>query len=232
MRHGRWSILVFAFGVTLLTGALVWLTMQAVALERSEARARAEAKFQEAIRLALWRMESTLAPIIARESARPYFQYRSFYPADRAYNAMRSDVKPGEIVVPSPLLAGPEDPILLHFEQDARGVSSSPQVPGPEYVGLAESTYASQYDLALWKQRLGEFTKLNDVARRATFGAAMDVGSVNAIFDAAGNESGPLADAMQSLPPPSRMEDQVRKVDSAKQMESLPPENSKIGRSN
>lgn len=170
MRHGRWSILVFAIGAALMTGALVWLTMQAVELERREARARADAKFQEAIRLALWRMESTLAPIIARESSRPYFQYRSFYPAGRAYNAMRSDAKPGEVVVPSPLLAGPQEPILLHFEQDASGACSSPQVPGSEFVSLAESTYASKYELEVWKQRLGDFSRLNDAVKEPTAG--------------------------------------------------------------
>jgi len=160
VRNARWSILVFASCVALITGALVWLTVQAVGLERREAEARADAKFQEAIRLALWRMESTLAPIIARESSRPYFQYRSFYPADRAYNAMRTVAAPSEIVVPSPLLQGPQDPILLHFEQDAAGACSSPQVPGPQFVALAESTYASKYDLEIWKQRLTDFSNL------------------------------------------------------------------------
>jgi len=161
VRNATWSILVFSACVLLVTGTLVWLTLQAVDLERKEAEARADATFQEAIRLALWRMESTLAPIVARESSRPYFQYRSFYPATRAYNAMRNDLTPADVVVPSPLLAGPQEPILLHVEEDASGIYSSPQVPGPTYEALAESTYASKYQLELWKQRLSDFAALN-----------------------------------------------------------------------
>ncbi len=53
-------------------------------LDQAEAKARRQAAVEENVRLALWRMDSALAPLVAQESARPYFAYSSFLPVDRA----------------------------------------------------------------------------------------------------------------------------------------------------
>jgi hypothetical protein len=117
----RWSSLVFLAGVLAVFGALGWVTFHALRLEKAEQVARADAKHQEKIRLALWRMDATVAPILAREAARPYFEYRSFYPADTAYTRFLSKVAPGEVLVPSPLLQ-PSDPyVKLNFERMPSG---------------------------------------------------------------------------------------------------------------
>ena len=108
MRRQRWSSIVFVVCALLVLGALGWVTWHALRLERAEQQARADAAYQESIRLALWRMDSVVAPILAREAARPYFEYRSFYPADRAYTRHLSRVQPGEVLVPSALLQPPD----------------------------------------------------------------------------------------------------------------------------
>jgi signal transduction histidine kinase len=62
----------FVFGACLvLVGlALGWVTREVLALERREAKASEDARVQEAVRLALWRMDSAFAPVLAQEAMR------------------------------------------------------------------------------------------------------------------------------------------------------------------
>src|SRR5688572_32534347 len=96
--------LVFAVCALLIVGVMAGVTAIALGLDRSQAEARAQAELEEKVRLALWRMDSILAPLIVQESARPYFSYTAFLPADRAYSKMFSPLTPQEFIVPSPLL--------------------------------------------------------------------------------------------------------------------------------
>jgi len=138
-RQGTWWKW-FAFGAALVTLALVWVTSAVLDLERSEWAARADARRQEVLRLALWRMDSWLAPRLARESARPYFEYLSYYPQERAYTRMLTPIEEGAILTASPLLTFREPFITLHFQVDESGRLSSPQVPTSNHRDLAEST--------------------------------------------------------------------------------------------
>ncbi|MEO1008556.1 MAG: HAMP domain-containing sensor histidine kinase [Planctomycetota bacterium] len=101
----------------------------------------------EAARLALWRMDSALTAVLAAESARPYFHYRAFHPAERAYSAMLGPVQPGEVLVPSPLLTEVPPFVKLHFEVDAGGALSSPQAPDGNLRDLAEAEYVASDDV-------------------------------------------------------------------------------------
>lgn len=133
MRNSRrlpW--LIFAVCALLVVDGLGWVTWQMLSLERREHEAQQRASRQEAVRLALWRMDGLLSPLIATEAARPYFHYRAFYPAERPYGRMWEPVEPGEPVAASPLLAGAGDFIRLHFEGSPDGWITSPQAPeGP-----------------------------------------------------------------------------------------------------
>ena len=60
---------------------LGWVTWRTVRLER-------EGRAETAVRLALWRMDSALTPVIAQEASRPYFHYLPFYPFERAYTEL------------------------------------------------------------------------------------------------------------------------------------------------
>jgi signal transduction histidine kinase len=68
-----WS--TFAIFTILGLGALGWITREALILERAEARANRRAAYEDNIRLALWRLDSMVAPLVARESARPPQEY-------------------------------------------------------------------------------------------------------------------------------------------------------------
>jgi hypothetical protein len=86
VRRSWW--LVYGACVAVVLSAHVWVTVTVLALERSEHQARSDATHQEALRLALWRMDSWLAPLLAREASRPYFDYEPFYPQERAYTTL------------------------------------------------------------------------------------------------------------------------------------------------
>lgn len=60
-----WPIWI-GFGVCLgvVLGALLWLTVTVLGLERQAADARRQAAYEESVRLALWRMDSALAPVL------------------------------------------------------------------------------------------------------------------------------------------------------------------------
>ncbi len=148
----------FALGAALVVIALAWVTSAVLALERSEFQARADARRQEVLRLALWRMDSWLGPRLAREAARPYFEYLSYYPQERAYTRMLTPIDEGAVLTPSPLLTFREPIITLHFQIDAQGRLSSPQVPTSNHRDLAESTVLTS------EQILGCNTVLDRIA--------------------------------------------------------------------
>jgi len=137
-----WRIWV-AFGLALavLLAAMGSVTLTALRLDRAEAEARRQAALEENVRLALWRMDSSLAPLIAQENARPYFVYSPFYPAERAYTRMFAEIEPDEVLLPSPLLRQPSEFILLHFQFAPGGSLTSPQVPTGNMRDLAETGY-------------------------------------------------------------------------------------------
>ncbi|MBL9031915.1 MAG: HAMP domain-containing histidine kinase [Phycisphaerae bacterium] len=158
-RH-RVTWIVFAVCVLAVLEALGWVTWQAVRAERREREAKAQARLQEAVQLALWRMEFEIAPIMAREAARPYFHYRPFYPAERAYTRMWQEVVPGEVLVPSPLLEAAGPFVRLHFQVERDGHLTSPQAPTGNMRDLAESQYVDGEFIVLASELLDRLTPL------------------------------------------------------------------------
>ena len=137
------SFMVFAACAGAVGVSLVLLSVLSLNLERREAQARTETKFQESIRLAIWKMESVAAPVIRREASRPYFEYMPFYPTDRAYTRMFEEVRAGDVLVPSPLLTSTPTFIRLHFQIDESSRLTSPQSPEGNQLDLAEAEYVS-----------------------------------------------------------------------------------------
>ena len=67
--------LTFACFLALALGAMGWMTRTVLRLEDLQARATAAAQVEENVRLALWRMDYALSPLISQETARPYFEH-------------------------------------------------------------------------------------------------------------------------------------------------------------
>jgi len=160
-----WRIGV-VFGLCLLigAGAVAWISVATLRLDRAEAQARRQAALEENVRLALWRMDSNLAPLVAQENVRPYFQYSAFYPAERAYTRMFAELQPNEVLVPSPLLTFESPQVLLHFQVSPEGEFTSPQVPLGNNRDLAETGYRKTEQIEAATRRLAELRNLAPAA--------------------------------------------------------------------
>ena len=128
-----WQVaLLFAVAAAVLLAAMAWISSEVLRLDRAQAEAKRLALQEENVRLALWRMESALALLIAQESARPYFVYASFYLPELPYAEMLKDVSTHQRAyahLPSPILVQTSPYIRLHFQIGPDGCLTSPQVP-------------------------------------------------------------------------------------------------------
>jgi signal transduction histidine kinase len=159
-RRSFTTLLVFGACLFIVLGGVAWISLTALDLVEREKKAQMMAALEENVRLALWRMDSSIAPIIGRESARPYFAYQAFYPAERAYTRMFAEVGDGEVLIPSPLLSEEPENILLHFQIAPDGALSSPEAPVGRMRALASEKAVPEERLLDAEQRLGELRAL------------------------------------------------------------------------
>ena len=102
--------LVFGVCAVAMLAVMAWGSRRLLQLEASEKNARQEAALEENMRLALWRMETAVAPLIVRENSRPYSAYLASGNPGRGASIQR----PG---APAPL--SPASPyVRIHFEID------------------------------------------------------------------------------------------------------------------
>lgn len=178
--------LVFAGVVLLALASFAWLSRAVLGLDDAQRRQLAEAEREEKVRLALWRMDSALALLVAGEDARAPFEYRSFHSPARAWTHDNEEVAAGEFRVPSPLLAVPSTNTRLHFEFFPNRPPTSPQVP-PEAMkplvlelGIpAESLLATSNHLDALRRALVPAGKAGPSWSTALIRAA-DLGATNA----------------------------------------------------
>jgi signal transduction histidine kinase len=158
----RWQLwVVFALCLGVLLVGVGGISLAAIRLDRAEADARRQAGVEEDVRLALWRMDSAVAPLIARESARPYFVYAPLYAPERAYTRMLAEIGEGDVLVASPLLKDLPERVLLHFQVAPDGSVSSPQVPTGTARRLA-SRHTTGAEIAEAERLLRELRPLLD----------------------------------------------------------------------
>lgn len=127
----RGGLLAFVAICALVAGGLGWVTLAALRLERDALVQQAEVDHAERLRLALWRLDSRMAAILAREDSRPFNHYSAVYAPPLALSRGGTAWPHGTVLEASPLLAAELPPwMLLHFQTDARGWES-PQVLTP-----------------------------------------------------------------------------------------------------
>jgi len=153
-----WTI--FGLCLLVLAAAMGYLSVTAMDLDSAQQQAQQLAALEENVRLALWRMDSALAPFIAQENARPYFVYVPFYPAERAYTRMFAEIDIGDVLVPSALLEHKHPDVLIHFQFDPQGDLSSPQVPVGNMQDLAEVGYITHERIVASAARLSQLQQL------------------------------------------------------------------------
>jgi signal transduction histidine kinase len=129
--YGKFGgVIAFTAICGLVAGGLGWATAAAVRLEGEQLIEHADAERADRMRLALWRLDSYVAPLIAVEDGRPFNHYSAVFAAPLAYDNRGAPRPPGAVVEPSPLLtADLPDWMLLHFQLDAASGWESPQAP-------------------------------------------------------------------------------------------------------
>jgi signal transduction histidine kinase len=154
-----WSLFMVCLG--LVMAVMAWVSTTMLELDDERLRVRRQAAFEEDIRLALWRIDSTLSPLIGRENARPTRDYRPFSSAAASPVQGRvrgwGQISSGDLLAPSPLLSQAPDYILLHFELDDSDRLTSPQAPIGEMRRLAqEHQLVTGAELDRFAQQLGK----------------------------------------------------------------------------
>ncbi|MEW6358120.1 MAG: HAMP domain-containing sensor histidine kinase [Planctomycetota bacterium] len=163
--------LVFGVCLTIVLCSMGWISYTAVRLGRREAEARQQALLEEHIRLALWRMDSALLPILAEDGARPFASYSAFVTtAPRASAHVKGAPESEPVMIPSPLLTYQSDHILLHFQIDPDGNVTSPQVPTGEMRDTATKRHVKHETLIATEERLD---RLQGIVRRDELLAAL-----------------------------------------------------------
>jgi len=204
-----WTL--FAAALALVLAAMGWISLTVLRLDAQQEDAQRQAALEESVRLALWRMESSLAPIIAQENARPYFAYNSFYPAERAYDRMFNGLAYGDVLIPSGLMTFSSPRIVIHFQLGPDGKLTSPQVP----TGNTEKLALERY-LVVDNARASA-AKLEELKRElspAVFAAAMPPAEPFSLQVALRNTNAAteLEQTEQSIanPPPQQLDQQSK----------------------
>jgi signal transduction histidine kinase len=162
MRRSTPAWVVFGLCVALVVACMAWVTRAMRAADLAGALAAYEARKEESARLALWRMDSEVSGVVARESALPYFAYAAFSPAEGTYTRMFAPVRTGDALVPSPLLTEESPYALLYFQVGPDGEVTSPQVPTGTMRELAEASYTNDERIEGAARRLEDLRSVLD----------------------------------------------------------------------
>jgi signal transduction histidine kinase len=155
-RFSLW--LVFAACLAVVMAAMGWISLTAIRLDHAEAEARN-------VRLALWRIDTALTPLLAEESSQPVFVYRSFFSEGGNLGRMLNASKPGSSLIPSPLLQNSSDEVLLHFQYGPDGRLTSPELPTGSELAAAVPRYVSKAQIEETRRRLADMAGAVDRAR-------------------------------------------------------------------
>ncbi len=136
--------MVFAVFLSVMLSAMAWVSYTVLRLEQANAEVQREVAIEEVVRLALWRMDAAISPLIIEESARPYFDYVAFNPAKELFPTV--DEKNAEQLVPSPLLVNESKAVNIYFNgifgnEIETNRLSSPQVPEGKLQKWAHDNY-------------------------------------------------------------------------------------------
>lgn len=121
MRQPKLVLGLYLLLSAVVCGAMAYVTAAAVRLDHAETVAKAQALQEQNIGLALWQMDTQMAPILAEEAARTYFEYVG--PPKAAAISPPENWNGGEI----PLVRPSSEYVLLNFQWSPSLGWTSPQ---------------------------------------------------------------------------------------------------------
>jgi signal transduction histidine kinase len=140
---GKWGFgLAFCAISLLVAGGLAWATFVVLELEQQQRVAQAQAERNTRLRLALWRLDARIFPVLAREAHRPFTHYRALASVPGVLVPHGKGWQKSDILQPSPLLDEPRPNWLrLHFQvapEQAPTLWESPQAPSASDLSYLE----------------------------------------------------------------------------------------------
>ena len=145
------TAVAFTLCLVIVLTALAWVSVTVLRLEREQVTAQEQAALEENVRLALWRMDSAIAPLLAYENMRPLSDYHEIMLPLASHPSQSADQVRGSLAA-SPPLAQPAGDVLLYFQILPSGAVSSPQVP----PAAAKSNTAAETSASVAEQKVVE----------------------------------------------------------------------------
>ncbi|MCI0334248.1 MAG: HAMP domain-containing histidine kinase [Planctomycetes bacterium] len=215
-----WQVwLVFLVCVAGAGAAMAWLTQQALRADELRRAAEAETELEQRVSLAMWRMDTEFAPLVAEEVIRPPSAYRAAFVEPDLFDQQQEVQRPAQQAAPptpawrpSGLFASPSPYVVLHFEARPDGSWHSPQVPetvssaaslefgvSPDVIRERTSRLKELAGAVKLPQLVAELpdTPLPSVASTNTSIAANDAIRPDESFDAADDPFGEFDDSRQ-----------------------------------
>ena len=156
-----WQVwLAFTTSLLVAVTAVGWLSYRAIESDRADALAAEQAAREELARLAMWRLDSAAATLIAQENAQPYFAYRPLYSGRGVSDGPPRGKMAASTLRPSPLLTEKNTSVRLYFEVDSLGTFSSPSVPPADLLSSVVPAYLSAETVAANRRRLEALARL------------------------------------------------------------------------
>lgn len=154
-----WHVwLIFAICALVVLATMVWFSGHAMDGDMMRQRAERDMQREQQINLALWRMDTKLAPLIAEEAARPHYFYDSFYALDDTLNSKGQPA----LVNPSPMLFQ-NSGVRLNFDNSlSTNQWASPQVPEEKFNEVANQYGLTDEQIQENRRRLDQLAKSID----------------------------------------------------------------------
>jgi len=192
-----WQIWSVYLGCLAVVGLAVgWLSLRALQADRAEAEIRRLAALEENARLALWRMDSMLAPFIAQESARPSEWYGHPLSELRKLSEVKKKALP----------------------EEHRSLAVSSDAASEKAAGRARALSRAEVDGAAAKAQLGDVANLEQQVARADDPPERDVAPPAELpkwvllyfqFDASGRLTSPQVPESERLDHLERLEERA-----------------------
>lgn len=203
----RHAAAITAAVCALVLGGLGWATWSAVELDRVRARETWSQSVDEVRALALSRLDALMAPLLYRESARPYNHFRRYYKPTGVLLASDRSAVEESVILESPLKsAARPDWLLLYFQATEAGgepIWSSPQLEdeGEQVLSAAAIPPAARGHLAGPENWLA--------ALRDRYTPSYLLNELERAITARGESRKSLSQAAGAGPGPQRQRDQV-----------------------